>query len=168
MRAEPHDSPVEAFACPGGLLEGASGVESLATYVPKAVCRSKGISLHFWVLVEELTVVSPGSFQVRYSTSTSLRGTGTAALCLTTSTPLNRNILLILDVFTVCPSFPCVSLLVRRVQADTTVFNVGMTCEGCANATKRILGKMEGTYEVYHSNGSSARSTSQQLAAACA
>ncbi|EKU22660.1 hypothetical protein NSK_008095 [Nannochloropsis salina CCMP1776] len=26
----------------------------------------------------------------------------------------------------------------------TTTFHVGMTCDGCANAVKRILGKMEG------------------------
>jgi len=29
-----------------------------------------------------------------------------------------------------------------------TRFQVGMTCEGCANAIKRILGKMEGVAEV--------------------
>ncbi|CAB9507623.1 Copper transport protein ATOX1 [Seminavis robusta] len=29
-----------------------------------------------------------------------------------------------------------------------TKFNVGMTCEGCANAVKRILGKVEGVSSV--------------------
>eukprot|EP00904_Undaria_pinnatifida_P007331 jgi/Undpi1/3728/HiC_scaffold_16.g07097.m1 len=33
-------------------------------------------------------------------------------------------------------------------MTDTIVFNVGMTCDGCANATKRILGKMEGVSAV--------------------
>ncbi|EWM23077.1 Heavy metal-associated domain, HMA [Nannochloropsis gaditana] len=28
----------------------------------------------------------------------------------------------------------------------TTTFHVGMTCDGCANAVKRILGKMEGMF----------------------
>jgi copper chaperone len=27
---------------------------------------------------------------------------------------------------------------------ETVNFNVGMTCEGCANACKRILGKLDG------------------------
>ena len=40
---------------------------------------------------------------------------------------------------------PAVSHLLFRVpQSETTVFNVGMTCEGCASATQRILTKMEG------------------------
>jgi len=30
----------------------------------------------------------------------------------------------------------------------TTKFQVGMTCEGCANAIKRILGKIEGVSDV--------------------
>ena len=30
----------------------------------------------------------------------------------------------------------------------TTAFTVGMTCEGCAGAIKRILGKMEGVATV--------------------
>eukprot|EP00542_Grammatophora_oceanica_P022341 CAMPEP_0194046982 /NCGR_PEP_ID=MMETSP0009_2-20130614/23287_1 /TAXON_ID=210454 /ORGANISM="Grammatophora oceanica, Strain CCMP 410" /LENGTH=73 /DNA_ID=CAMNT_0038692477 /DNA_START=96 /DNA_END=317 /DNA_ORIENTATION=+ len=29
-----------------------------------------------------------------------------------------------------------------------TKFNVGMTCEGCASAVKRILGKMDGVSSV--------------------
>ncbi|KAI2496922.1 Heavy-metal-associated domain [Fragilaria crotonensis] len=29
-----------------------------------------------------------------------------------------------------------------------TEFNVGMTCEGCASAVKRILGKVEGVSDV--------------------
>lgn len=29
----------------------------------------------------------------------------------------------------------------------TTVFDVGMTCEGCAGAVKRILGKIDGVQE---------------------
>eukprot|EP00522_Entomoneis_paludosa_P006536 CAMPEP_0172456000 /NCGR_PEP_ID=MMETSP1065-20121228/13621_1 /TAXON_ID=265537 /ORGANISM="Amphiprora paludosa, Strain CCMP125" /LENGTH=73 /DNA_ID=CAMNT_0013208599 /DNA_START=60 /DNA_END=281 /DNA_ORIENTATION=+ len=29
-----------------------------------------------------------------------------------------------------------------------TRFNVGMTCEGCAGAVKRILGKMDGVEQV--------------------
>eukprot|EP00593_Proboscia_inermis_P002304 CAMPEP_0171293744 /NCGR_PEP_ID=MMETSP0816-20121228/2082_1 /TAXON_ID=420281 /ORGANISM="Proboscia inermis, Strain CCAP1064/1" /LENGTH=73 /DNA_ID=CAMNT_0011764929 /DNA_START=59 /DNA_END=280 /DNA_ORIENTATION=- len=29
-----------------------------------------------------------------------------------------------------------------------TKFDVGMTCEGCASAVKRILGKMDGVTEV--------------------
>eukprot|EP00752_Nemacystus_decipiens_P009243 g8256.t1 len=33
-------------------------------------------------------------------------------------------------------------------MSETTVFNVGMTCEGCASATKRILSKMEGVSAV--------------------
>jgi copper chaperone len=33
-------------------------------------------------------------------------------------------------------------------MTETVVFNVGMTCEGCANACKRILGKLEGVAEV--------------------
>ena len=31
---------------------------------------------------------------------------------------------------------------------STTNFKVGMTCDGCANAVKRILGKIEGVSEV--------------------
>ncbi|KAG5183643.1 copper chaperone [Tribonema minus] len=31
---------------------------------------------------------------------------------------------------------------------ETVVFKVGMTCEGCANACKRILGKMSGVSAV--------------------
>ncbi|GAB5036616.1 copper chaperone [Nannochloropsis oceanica] len=30
------------------------------------------------------------------------------------------------------------------MASTTTTFNVGMTCEGCSNAIRRILGKMEG------------------------
>ena len=30
----------------------------------------------------------------------------------------------------------------------TTKFDVGMTCEGCASAVKRVLGKVEGVSEV--------------------
>eukprot|EP00545_Synedropsis_sp_CCMP1620_P006489 CAMPEP_0119013308 /NCGR_PEP_ID=MMETSP1176-20130426/8383_1 /TAXON_ID=265551 /ORGANISM="Synedropsis recta cf, Strain CCMP1620" /LENGTH=72 /DNA_ID=CAMNT_0006966395 /DNA_START=88 /DNA_END=306 /DNA_ORIENTATION=+ len=29
-----------------------------------------------------------------------------------------------------------------------TEFNVGMTCEGCASAVKRILGKMDGVTDI--------------------
>jgi copper chaperone len=29
-----------------------------------------------------------------------------------------------------------------------TKFNVGMTCDGCANAIKRILGKIEGVQDI--------------------
>eukprot|EP00527_Entomoneis_sp_CCMP2396_P006597 CAMPEP_0198142004 /NCGR_PEP_ID=MMETSP1443-20131203/4902_1 /TAXON_ID=186043 /ORGANISM="Entomoneis sp., Strain CCMP2396" /LENGTH=72 /DNA_ID=CAMNT_0043804917 /DNA_START=203 /DNA_END=424 /DNA_ORIENTATION=+ len=29
-----------------------------------------------------------------------------------------------------------------------TRFNVGMTCEGCAGAVKRILGKMDGVHSI--------------------
>lgn len=29
-----------------------------------------------------------------------------------------------------------------------TQFDVGMTCEGCANAVKRILGKVEGVTDI--------------------
>eukprot|EP00580_Thalassiosira_gravida_P004114 CAMPEP_0201598628 /NCGR_PEP_ID=MMETSP0492-20130828/368_1 /ASSEMBLY_ACC=CAM_ASM_000837 /TAXON_ID=420259 /ORGANISM="Thalassiosira gravida, Strain GMp14c1" /LENGTH=73 /DNA_ID=CAMNT_0048061061 /DNA_START=98 /DNA_END=319 /DNA_ORIENTATION=+ len=29
-----------------------------------------------------------------------------------------------------------------------TVFDVGMTCEGCANAVKRILGKLDGVTNI--------------------
>mmetsp|Transcript_16069 Transcript_16069/g.24115 ORF Transcript_16069/g.24115 Transcript_16069/m.24115 type:complete len:89 (+) Transcript_16069:115-381(+) len=29
-------------------------------------------------------------------------------------------------------------------MTDTTILDVGMTCEGCAGAVKRILGKVEG------------------------
>ena len=45
-----------------------------------------------------------------------------------------------------------VSLFCRPVSASpavqTTTFAVGMTCDGCANAVKRILGKIEGVASV--------------------
>ena len=43
-----------------------------------------------------------------------------------------------------CPS----ALPPRFVMSTQTTFNVGMTCEGCANACKRILGKVEGVTEI--------------------
>eukprot|EP00551_Chaetoceros_affinis_P007760 CAMPEP_0203669078 /NCGR_PEP_ID=MMETSP0090-20130426/5545_1 /ASSEMBLY_ACC=CAM_ASM_001088 /TAXON_ID=426623 /ORGANISM="Chaetoceros affinis, Strain CCMP159" /LENGTH=73 /DNA_ID=CAMNT_0050533673 /DNA_START=104 /DNA_END=325 /DNA_ORIENTATION=- len=33
-------------------------------------------------------------------------------------------------------------------MTDTTILDVGMTCEGCAGAVKRILGKVEGVSSV--------------------
>ena len=34
------------------------------------------------------------------------------------------------------------------MSATETNFNAGMTCDGCANAVKRILGKIEGVEEI--------------------
>ena len=38
--------------------------------------------------------------------------------------------------------------IIMHFPQPTTLFNVGMTCEGCANACKRILGKIDGVTEV--------------------
>ncbi|CAM9831539.1 unnamed protein product, partial [Phaeothamnion confervicola] len=40
------------------------------------------------------------------------------------------------------------SPLLPFAQAEKVTFKVGMTCEGCGNACKRILGRLDGVSEV--------------------